>query len=431
MGHAWVNGYLPQPYFYDPYDLWMDWFNTGDWARDPGAYDSWGTVYAPLTFVFMKAFGFPQCYSGAGNFSAFPARTCDWLGIVTLHGFYLLNCLLVAWTYMKSDRKTALPRAFALMAGFPMTSALERGNVIVVTFACVVLAFGPLLRSARWKWIAAGLAINFKVYAVAALFPQLLRRRWRWFEGALIAAVAIYVISYGLYGQGSPAQIYKNVVGYQNVTKPSEFLNIMHAGTYGPLHNLLTHEYFPIRTLIGSKWVELGVVVLPLFQRFVQFTVVLAAAAAWLRPEAVPMYRLTNLGLSLGLITVESGAYTYMYMIFFTFLERWKGFWVKLAIVLSYLLSIQFDLALDHAPPVVRDTFFDQSTKIVRYYITLGPFVRPGLSYLIPFALACATLGAVWADIRRQGWKGRWRYRHDAPLLVGAGETKPPLPRAG
>lgn len=58
------NGYLPQPFFYEPSDTFMDWFNTAYWARDPGAYDSWRTIYPPLTFVVLRSLGSDRCYEG-------------------------------------------------------------------------------------------------------------------------------------------------------------------------------------------------------------------------------------------------------------------------------------------------------------------------------------------------------------------------------
>lgn len=424
--YLWLNGYLPQPYFYDPADTWMDWFNTGDWGRDPGTYDSWGSVYPPLTFVFLKIFGLPQCYMGGGSDTSYYARNCDWLGVATLHAFYVLNIVLVALVFIRTNRRTALPRAFALMAGLPMTSGLERGNIILVTFTCVLLAFGPLIASARLRWTALGLAINFKLYVIAALFPQLLRRRWRWFEGAAIATASVYAMSYGLLGRGSPAELLRNITGFRDAAQANQFLDVLYAATYGPLYSLLNNQSFPIMTLIGSKYVDLLLVVLPLFTLTVQLTIVAAAAAALLRPEVVPMHRLTNLGLSLALITVESGGYTHIFPIFFTFFEKWEGFGRKFAIVLCYVLCFQFDFIIDRAPPVVRETFFGGHNTIVTYYIMLGPFIRPAVFYLIPFALACTTLRAVWIDIRLQGWKKRWRYRHDVPIMVGMGTAHPP-----
>ncbi len=402
--YLYLNGYLPQPYFYDTADSWMDWFNTADWARDIGVYDSWSTVYAPLTFVILRIFGFSGCYEGGGFDPAYYARSCDWPGVVLIHAIYIADIVLVAIAYTRTDRSTALARSIAIAFGLPLTAALERGNLLILAFAFVVLAFGPILKSARMRWIALAIAINLKIYVIAALFPQLLRRRWRWFEGAVIAIIPVYLISYGLLGRGSPAEIFNNIVTFETLVQPNQFLDIFYPATYTPLITLLANQTFPVTALIGSKNVDLLQTILPLLQHAVQITILVGAAAAWLRPELIPMYRLTNLGISFALITAESGGYTHLFPIFFTFFEKWRGIGPKIAIVSCYLLSLQFDYILDRTPPLIHDTFFSNSTQFIVYYIMLGSFVRPLVFYLIPFALACSTLYTVSHDIRINGW---------------------------
>lgn len=426
LAHIYTYGYLPQPYFYDPSDTWMDWFNTADWARDNGVYDSWGTVYAPFSFVFLRTFGMAHCYEGGGTDSAHYARACDWAGVGFIHAIYALNVILVALAYFTTDRRTALPRAIAVAMGLPLTAALERGNLVILAFTCVILAFGPIIKSTRIRWLAFGVAMNLKIYMIALLFPQLLRRRWRWFEGAAISAVVIYLISYALLGRGSPMEVYANIVAFQGQTSPNQFLDIFYQATYAPLIQLLNNQSFPVTSLIGSKNVDTLLMILPWLLRITQLAILVAVIAIWLRPEVVPMYRITNLGISFALITVESGGYTHLFVIFFTLFERWKGAWQKIAIVCCYLISFQFDYILDRTPQFVHNSFFHNSTIFITYYIMLGSFIRPLMFYLIPFALSCATIAVVWKDIRAQGWKSRWRYRHDLPIMVGQGAAFPP-----
>lgn len=52
---AYVYNYLPQPFFYEPADTFADWFNTSYWARNLGTYDTWATLYPPLSFVFLRS----------------------------------------------------------------------------------------------------------------------------------------------------------------------------------------------------------------------------------------------------------------------------------------------------------------------------------------------------------------------------------------
>jgi len=420
----WLNAYLPQPFFYEPYDIWMDWFNTAYWAYEKGAYDSWGTVYPPLSFVILRLFSKSSCYAETNGYAI---RECDWIGLTSLHGFFILNIVLVALTFIKIDRRTALPRSVALALGLPALFALERGNLVVVGFTFIILAFGPLLKSAQMRWLAAGMAVNLKVYLIAAIFPYLLRRRWRWFEGAIFATVLVYVTSFAILGAGTPREILDNVLNFSGLYQAITFLELWHTSSYGPHISLLTGQDQMVAGLIGSRNVELLAFGLQVFTRAVQGTIVIAAIAAWVRPEVVPMHRLCFFGLALAMIIQEPGGYTQSYLIFFVFMERWKGVGRCWAIVAAYLLSIPFDFILDKAPlPTMQESYLFGHAVFVTYYITFGPFVRPALVMLMSVALACVTVRDVWTDIRLQGWKTRWRFRHDAPIMVGTGTARPP-----
>ncbi len=426
MIHLFTRGYLPQPFFYDPYDIWMDWFNVADWAHDPGMYDTFGTIYPPLSFVFLKLISLPGCYVGASGsgLTAYYARDCDWLGIFWVHFFYVLDTVLVAVAFRRIDPGTAVPRAVALSMGLPMVIGLERGQIMLVAFACVVLAFGPLLKSARLRWLALGLAINFKFYLLSILFPQLLKRRWRWFEGATIATVLVYVVTYCLLGRGTPMELFSNATRFQALAGSP--LDVWLASTYNPFLSLAEDPNYQAIAVIGSRIVERGVAIITISLRVTQATVLLAVVAAWLRPEVVSINRLTLLGVAFAMITVDSQYYAVSVLVFFVFMEHWRGVAMKLAIVLTYLLCLPLDLAIDRLPQLVLDTYIFGRTELVTYYIMLGPFIRPGLMMLVALLAACATIRAVWDDVQRQGWRARWRFRHDFPIMVGPGTASPP-----
>ena len=426
MIHVWTHGYLPQPYFHEAGEVWMDWFSTAGWARDPGTYDSWGSVYPPLTFVLLKLMGLPFCYmQGGGGEGGYAARGCDWLGAVAIHAIFVLNVVLIARTFVRIDRRTAWPRAVALSAGLPMTAALERGNLILLAFTGLILAYGPLLRSARWRWVAVACAINLKPYLIATLFPQLLRRRWRWFEGAVFTVVIVYLVSFAMLGRGTPWEIVTNITGFAE-GQADALPNLWYAYTYASTMTLLQAGDLPVASLIGAANVDALLVVLPALTLIAQGLIVAAAAAAWLRPEAVPMFRLTALGLCFALVTSETGGYAAMLPILFVFMEPWRGSARKCAIVACYLICVPLDWPLYSMPPLVRETFFGGRVQPVDYAIMLGPFVRPMLNMSIPVALACLTLREVWDDIRGQRWRSRRRFRHDLHILTGEGQAVRP-----
>ena len=418
-----LNGFLPHPFFYEPSDTFMDWYNSAYWAYDKGRYDSWGSVYPPLSFAVLRMFSFSSCYQGAEGLTS---RDCDWLGIVVIHVIFVLNAILIALTFLKIDRKTALPRSIALSIGLPMLFALERGNLLLITFTCILLGYGPLLKSARLRWLAVGLAINFKFYLIASLFPQLLKRRWRWFEGAAVTTLFIYVISYIVVGNGSPIDIIKNTLYLNDAYEAGGFLDGWYASTYKPFLSVLEGKYVPVNSIIGSANVDLLTFLLPILQYTTQLMVVLAVIMTWFRPEAVSMFRLTNLGIGMAVITSETGGYVHALVILFTFMERWRGIGLKWSIVACYVLCIPADIVIDRLVPVFRESFLGGRPVIFDFALTLGPFIRPLILMSIPFALACVTIREVWKDIQDQGRKFRWRYRHDAPIMAGSGTASPP-----
>lgn len=412
-------GYLPQPYFYDANDPWMDWFNTADWSRDIGMYDSWGTVYPPLSFVVLRVFGLSHCYEGGAWFdNSYYARSCDWVGAVAVHAIYLACVIACSVALYRTDKSTALLRSFALAAGLPLTSALERGNLLLLAFLFMVLAHAPILRSARLRWVSIGMAINFKIYVIATLFSQLLRRRWRWFEGGLAATLIIYLLAFGILGRGTPIEVYQNIINFQADQGPSRFLDLFNQATYSPMVALFEAHAGTVAGFIGSKNVDLALFVLPILLRITQAAIIAAVIAIWLRPEVVPMHRINNLAICFALVTVESGNYTHLLPVFFTFFEKWRGIGPKVSIICCYLLSIPFDFALDRTVPLVHNTFYNNSTTFITYYVLLGPFIKPLIFYIVPVGIACSTIAAVWRDVRDKGLQSRQRFAREAPILV-------------
>jgi len=428
--HLFTYGYLPQPFFYAPDDLWADWFNTAYFAYDHGAYDAWRTIYPPLSFVFLRLFTLQRCYvptDGGDSSPGLAARPCDWWGLFSLHAFYVIAIALAAYSFYKWDRKTALWRTIAIGLGFPLLDGLERGNLVIVSFICLMLAFGPILKSARWRAVAIGLAINFKVYLIASLMPLLLRRKWRFVEWGLLSTVITFLATYALLGRGTPLQIYNNIVEFNEwQSQAKDLLSIWYSTTFTPHLGLLNSPLISIPDLIGSRNTDILLFLIPLLIHSTQAAIMLAAAAVWLRPGVVPWYRVINLGLMFALITSEAGGYTQVYFMYFVFFEKFEGVGRKWAIIACYLLCPSTDIPVDTVfMPVVRDTYLWGQTVIVTFYVMLGPFFRPLIVLSVPFALSLVTLREVWKDIREQGWRLRWRFRNDAPLLVGDGAARP------
>lgn len=407
--------YLPQPFFYEPSGTWMDWYSLSRWAHQPGAYEVEQTIYPPLSFVLMKLLTIPHCYKLTYSEEV---RGCDWLGGAGLTGMWLLDVVLTFLAFRKIDRRTALPRAFAMTFGFPMLYGFERGNLLVFCYACILLAFGPLLKTARLRWLFAGLAVNFKVYLISAVAAPLLRRRWVAVEGMLVATVLVYLATWYILGEGSPAEIYRNISNYSTGFGAQAALDLWFPSSYIPVQTLLTGT-FPVYSVMGSVEADRVVLGVTAFVRIVQGLILVASVGAWFRPEAVPPYRVVFLAIALALTASEAGGYTELFTLVFVFMERRRGFARSAAIYIAYVLCIPYDVTLGLLPPLVRYSYLANVEVIAQYGVGVMSLLRPGLSMLSTALLAGATIHDVAKDIRDQGWHGRWRYRRDWPLLPG------------
>ncbi|MBA4048862.1 MAG: hypothetical protein C0476_10015 [Sphingomonas sp.] len=420
--------YLPPPFFFEPSDTYADWFNTAFWARNPGAYDVWRSVYPPLSFVLLRSIGIDRCYPDRRpyDFSAgLDARSCDWVGIVAIWVILAVNIALIWFSFRKIDPRTAVARTICVGLGFPMVDAVERGNLVILSFTFLILAFGPLVRSAKVRWLAIGLAINLKIYLIAAIFPLLFKRRWTWVECATLSVVIVYLLSYAAFGHGSVVELIDNIRSFSTY-QPPQIMDMWYTSTYNTLLLLLSGDDVPMAMILGSALVDQLLIIIPLLQHGTQALIILAFAATWLRPEPVPRHRLVCLGIMLALVTSEAGGYTHVYFLLFVLMEPWRGFGRRWAIVACYVLALPLDVILDTAPEIQRDTYVGDAAVFINYHVTLGALLRPLIVQSVAVALSLVTISEVWADIRHQGWANRWRLRHDVPLLPWVKRPSPP-----
>jgi hypothetical protein len=286
------------------------------------------------------------------------------------------------------------------------------------------LAFGPVLRSARLKWLCAGLALNFKVYLIAPVVGQLVRRKWTVVEGMLLAAVGVYLLTWWLLGQGSPALLARNLTSYSGGFSAKQILDLWYASSLVPMRTLVDSN-FPIEMLLSSEQVNAIRLFVMIYTYATVGLAALALAATWLRPEVVPNFRVLALCLIVPLSLNEAGGYTEILLLLSMFQERWRGWLRPLAIFLAYVLCVPEDFFVMTLPPVVRDSFLGGHYVIATYGVGIIMVLRPVITMLICMLLSVVTLGDVWRDIARQGWKHRWRFRRDWPILPGMQRPEP------
>jgi hypothetical protein len=407
------NGALPQPFFMVPNDTLMDWISPTYWANNKGAYFAFQSVYPPLSFVFLKVFSIHSCYP----YDGVSGRDCDWLAPVVLFTSYAFAVVAVFGVYWKRDRRTAIVRSGAIALGLPMLFALERGNLIVVCFLFFVLAEGRLLRSRLAKAVSSALMINFKPYLLLTLVPHLIKRRWRWVETVTVSGLVIYLVTFGLYGDGTPWQIIENEILFSE--PPHTIVNLQwsfYNTTYTTFLHLIQSS-FDMSHFVGSQPVELMEWWIPILIRAGQLGVLLCFVGALFKPNIASTYRLTALVISVVLTSTNAGGYSQILLFFLVLMERWEGPATITAIILTYILSVPIDIpitTLAHTQGVSwltnREVGFDIK-------LTAGQIARPGLILIIQYALICATLSNMGKEISRQ--IAQWRRGSAAPVPAG------------
>ncbi|WP_338467472.1 hypothetical protein RXV95_02615 [Novosphingobium sp. ZN18A2] len=384
-----INGYLPLPFFPDPSNDLMDGYNTAWWTWNGRAYPDWRTVYPPFSFAILRVLSIPACYQGKPP----EARYCDWLLISSLFIGSLVNGVIAYLAFRKIDRSTALPRALAITFGLPSLFCLQRGNLLIFAWTGVFLAFAPIIRSTRARWLGIAVAINLKPYFVGLVLAKLLRREWRWAEGALIVTVIVYVLSFVIIKDGSPLQVFDNIKNFAaNREHISNFNTVVYSSSYSRISNFLDGFNLPLMSMLGSWPVEFWPRTFDWLIRLFQVISLLAVSLIWISPEAFNRYRILSLSFTLLLITFNPGGYAMVGTIFFIFLEYRKDWSIWVATICSYLLSLPIDIPFSRLG--TRLTYSDLAGYTVSYHnwLTVGPFLRPGLIMVIQLMLVIATV---------------------------------------
>lgn len=392
------EGYLPQPFIWDPQDTFMDWFNTAYWANHWGAYSVWRSIYPPLSFVVLRLFSTSSCYVT----SPFAARDCDTLSIVAIGASYAL-AIAVTWIALRrADPRTAVMRTLAIAFGYRSLYALERGQLLILCYAAMVVALGLAATSRPVRAVAAGLMINFKPYMLLPALAWGIRRDWRTLELAGIATIGIYLASWALVGGGSLWELASNTLNWITFTGGDVVGEIYYSTTFNGLFGVIDRGVFPVLRYFRSDTYETF--------RFWATAAMLAAqglglaalALAWLQPRAVPLPRLACLMLLISLTNRSPGGYAEMFVVFLVFLEPWRGFARIAAITLMYLDSLNVDWQLSTLPAIHVVAWLSGRTVTAQFGIAVGQFTHPIALLVVLVLLSADTIATVTRAYRTQ-----------------------------
>jgi hypothetical protein len=390
-----THGYLPQPYYYGGQSLFTDWTVSAYFADNTGGtYTAFASVYPPLSFIFLKLFSVHSCYNHDDILSA---RDCDWMVPITLCAFFLVNIAIAYRAYAIRDNRTALIRTAAICLGLPSVYALERGNLIIPCFTVFMLGNSRVLRSARLKWICGALAINFKPYLILGLAGPLVRRRWRWVEGAGLAGLLVYLMTFAIYGDGNPFQVVGNIMAFATTDAHGLFERAIYASSYNPIVDLI-HSNFPLMRFLGSRPVELLEWLLPLITNVGKLGTLTAFLVALMRPGVVPVPRLTALAIGWVLMSQDPGGYAELFYFFLVFMESWRGLFLIIGLVTTYVLSLSSDVILIKVAHEFITSYLTNQRTGYDLGVTLGELIRPALVILVQYSLVGASLADAIRD---------------------------------
>lgn len=392
-----TKGYLPQPFIFFPFDTFMDWHNPAYWAHNPGTYDVWQSVYPPISFVFLRIFSDGSCYASG----ALLGRDCDLVGRTSILGFWLLGGIVTFMAFRRIDRSTALLRTTALMLGLPMLYGLERGNLLIPCYVAFVLAHSRILKSARLKWLAHAVAINFKPYLVLTLLPLIVQRRWRWFEGAGIATLVLYLITYALQGGGSPLDIAQNTQALAALQSSGSWSDIYYATSFSAMVRFITSD-FPVAYYTGSRVLDALTFFLPLLIRASQAAVVACFVLAFLHPGSIRARYMTGAICAMILTSSSPSGYAQIFLLFFVFMEPWRGPTRITMLIAAYLVSISYDFRIFDVLQSPWDSWLSGRQIQMEVGVAVGQFIRPALLLLIQFGYVTLMISALLRSISRK-----------------------------
>jgi hypothetical protein len=395
------EGYLPQPFFNDSNDTFMDWYNTAYWGYTEVAYSYWGSIYPPLSFLFLKVFSVSSCYQGA----PLSARDCDPVGAWVTTAFALVNIYIAYVVFRKSSRDTALPRALALGIGTPALFGWERGNLVVPCLTVFMLGYGNIVRSAWIRWLCVGVTINLKPYLAVALIGRFLRGNWRWVEGCAVVTILIYAVSFIIYGMGNPLEIVSDILGFSQPPVIFNIRNVEYATSFRSVLDLLKTP-LPLMKFVGSRPLELVESIVPLVMNLGALGVVACFAGALARPGVLTSTRLAAMSMALLFtMTPAPGCYAEVFLLFFVLFEKWRGVCQVVVLIAAYLLCVPWDY---HVVDLNRELIYSYlGHHVVEFNVglTADAVLRPILLLVIEYGLVAASVIELGRAILRPGDK--------------------------
>ena len=164
------HGYLPNPFFFEKSDTFMDLFHAMFWANNDGRYTEWASVYPPLNFILLQII----CWvflEGANFQDAFALRDASSSIAVFFVCMYLITPIFVLRTTLWKDFsiKDKILLYLGIVLSIPMLFALERGNLIIFALIFFSYIYCYILKSNALRVIKQSMQFLYTHYDISLL----------------------------------------------------------------------------------------------------------------------------------------------------------------------------------------------------------------------------------------------------------------------
>lgn len=380
-----INGYLPSPFFYNKSDTFMDLFNTLHWAYDDGRYTTWGAVYPPLNFIFLRILDF--LFAGVGHGTAIYMRAHSPFVVLGLGLIYLVVPALVLaekyWQDFSKMEKILL--YFAIIFSFPMLFALERGNLILL--APVLLAL-VMSRSGTQRCICIALLINLKPYFVLLLLFYVARKNFKELLITIVFSGLTFLVS-GIFLDPHFFLFFSNLLNFSHANGLFSLREMMAMPSSISAFSYVLKTPAAVALIsahMSPTWISIGVSLIEIIKWIsLAVTLVVALVKAPLMREAETFALLVILISNLG---VWVGGYTLiLYMALIPVFMNLHTKWMSSGLLM--LIALPFDLV-----PLMRESigiqysYFSDSYISIDWALGFGSVIRPIANLLLLWMLA-------------------------------------------
>jgi hypothetical protein len=237
-----------------------------------------------------------------------------------------------------------------------------------------------------------GMSVNFKPYLVVAILGKVFRRKWRWAEGAAIATVLVYIVSYTIFGRGTPFEILYNELIFSGTPDQLSVNYMSYSTTYNAMLDFVK-SLLPLMHFLGSKPLETVEYIIPIFIKVgIVGTLICYAGAIW-RPAALSSHRIAAISVLLFFVSNKTaGEYAEVFLFFLIFFEKWEGVFRIIVLICAYMLCVPWDMTLVRIIHMSSDSYLSGKAVSYDFGVTLGAVVRPGLLLIMEYALLAVSL---------------------------------------